>query len=279
MASRAVHLDVASSLTTDSCVNCLRRFIARRGKPKVIWSDNGTNLIGCEKEMHQEIDKWNQAEIHKDLAQKNIVLTFNPPYGSHHGGVWERLIRSIQKVLNGIVSQQTHTLDDDSLVTLLCEVEAILNARPITSSLDSLSDLPPLTPNHLLRLHGGDVTTPALFSKCDNYVKQRWRYVQYLTDVFWHRWVKEYLPMLQARQKWIQKKRNVAVGDIVLLTDSAPRNSWKMGKIMEVYSDKKGLVQSAKGHTSLSELVRSIDKLCMLLEAEECISVTIIQEK
>ncbi|XP_072020362.1 uncharacterized protein [Amphiura filiformis] len=150
LTTRAVHIEKAESMDTSACINAIRRFIARRGQVKSIRSDNGTNMVGAENELRQEIQKLNQALIHSTLLQKSINWIFNPPAASHHGGVWERMIRSIRKVLNSVLQEQV--LTDDNLHTLFCEVEGILNSRPITRSSDDIDDLEALTPNHLLLL-------------------------------------------------------------------------------------------------------------------------------
>ena len=263
---RAVHIEVASSLDTGSFISALRRFIARRGQPEEMRSDNGGNFVRGERELREAINEWNQSQIHDFLLQRNIKWTFNPPAGSHHGGVWERCIRSVRKVMKALIKEQL--LDDEGLNTLMCEVEAIINGRPITKLSDDPRDLEPLTPNHLLLLRSGPAVPPGNFTSHDNYSNRRWRQVQYLADVFWWRWVREYLPSLQQRQKWHKQRRNFAVDDIVLvLDDNKPRNSWPLGRILEVYTNRKdGLVRSVKLKTSTSELVRPIDKI-VLLEA------------
>ena len=115
-------------------------------------SDNGGNFVRGEKELHDAVNSWNQSQIHDYLLQRNIKWTFNPPAGSHHGGVWERCIRTVRKVLRALTKEQV--LDDEGLTTLMCEVEAIVNGRPITKVSDDPRDLEPLTPNHLLLLRG-----------------------------------------------------------------------------------------------------------------------------
>ncbi|XP_015747596.1 PREDICTED: uncharacterized protein LOC107327368 [Acropora digitifera] len=95
---RAVHIEVANSLDTDSFLNALRRFIARRGPPEEMRSDNGGNFVCGEKELREAIKEWNQTRIHNHLLQFNTKWTFNPPASSHHGGAWERCIRSVRKV-------------------------------------------------------------------------------------------------------------------------------------------------------------------------------------
>ena len=130
---RAVHVEIAHSLDTSSFINALRRFIVRRGVPQEIRSDNGTNFTSADKELRQAIGKWNQQMIKEFLQQKEILWVFNPPTASHMGGVWERMIRSVRKIFNAVLKEQS--LTEESLVTLMCEVEAILNSRPLTKFL------------------------------------------------------------------------------------------------------------------------------------------------
>lgn len=145
----------------------------------------------------------------------------------------------------------------------------IINGRPITKVSSDPKDLEALTPNHLLLLKTNTTLPPGLFSKEDIYARRRWRQVQYLADIFWNRWIREYLPLLQKRQKWLQPKRNFQVGDVVLIVDqNAPRNSWRMGRIVDVFPDKVGLVRSVKVKTMTAILERPVTKLCLLLEAD-----------
>lgn len=115
LAIRAVHLEKADSLDTDSCINAIMRFISRRGPVKEIRSDNGTNFVGAEREMRKEIDKWNQAKIHESMLQRGIDWVFNPPSGSHFGGVWERQIRTIRKIMCSVAKEQTQSDEGDPL--------------------------------------------------------------------------------------------------------------------------------------------------------------------
>ena len=116
--------------------------------------------------------------------------------GSHHGGAWERLIRIIKKTLYSVTKEQT--MDDECLHTALCKVEAILNARPITSTSGDPKDPEPLTPNHLLLLKGKPILPPGLFNRQDCYSRRRWKQVQYLSDLFWKRWTRVSIALVQA---------------------------------------------------------------------------------
>ncbi|KAL2098438.1 hypothetical protein ACEWY4_007645 [Coilia grayii] len=266
LTTRAVHLEIASSLDTDSCINAIHRFLSRRGQVKQIRSDNGTNLTSADKELKNAIKVWNQSnKLQVALQQKGIQWTYNPPAASHFGGIWERLIKQIKQILMSISREQT--LDDESLHTFICEVEAILNSRPLTTASDSPSDLEPLTPNHLLLLKGQPVLPRGLFQKSDLYTRKRWKQVQYLSDLFWKRWVREYLPSLQERQKWFKQKRNYVCGDIVLIADpNAPRGSWMLGRVIDTHKDSKGIVRSVSLKTKTNIIDRPITKLCLLLE-------------
>ncbi|XP_077982843.1 uncharacterized protein LOC144437710 [Glandiceps talaboti] len=265
---RAVHIEVAHSLNTDSCINAIRRFAARRGPVRKLRSDNGTNLIGAKRELREEIEKWNQSRMHSSLRQEDIEWEFNPPYASHHGGVWERMIRSVRKILYGLLREQNTRLDDEGLQTLMCEVEAVINSRPITRVSNDTTDPQALTPNHLLLLQSGQVPPPGVFQKEDNLARRRWRQIQHLANVFWRRWSKEYLTRLQERQKWVNPERNIEKNDIVLVADNSPRNQWQMGRVVDVFPDEKGLVRIARVKMGTSVLERPITKLCVILEAD-----------
>lgn len=263
---RAVHLELASSLDTDSFIAALRRFIARRGQVKILRSDNGTNFVGAERELKRAMQDWNNSQIENTLIQSGIQWIFNPPTGSHHGDVWEQMIRSVRKILN--VTLRLQKLDEESLHTLMCEAEAILNSRPITKASNDPNDLEALTPNHLLLLKSKPSLPPGLFDSQELYSRRRWKQVQYMADMFWKRWIREYLPQLQERHKWLHPSRNFTIGEIVLIVDdSAPRNSWVTGMVIQADEDKFGLVRQVRIKTKTTTLDRPITKICLLQEA------------
>ena len=260
---RAIHLEIVHSMDTGSFINALRRFISRRGNPEEIRCDNGSNFRSGEKELRIAMQQWNQVQVHDFLLQKAIKWKFNPPTASHMGGAWERAIRSVRRVLNAILRNQM--VDDEGLQTLFCEVEAILNARPLTKVSDDPNDFNALTPNHLLLLRSNQSFPPGVFTSKESYSKRRWKQVQYMADVFWKRWTKEYLPTLQVRQKWNSIERNLKENDLVLIMEQTQnRNQWPLGRIVEVYAGRDGLVRSAKVKTVNSEYRRPVTKLCLL---------------
>ena len=259
---RAVHIEIDHSLEADSFICAYQRFVSRRGKPKEIFSDNGTNFKGAERELREALERWNQDKINDRLRQDEVQWHFNPPEASHQGGVWERMIRSVRKILRSLLSEQL--VNDETLLTLMAEVERILNDRPITAQSDSPEDHEPLTPNKLLLLKGNVCLPLDIIAKNDVYNK-RWRAAQCLANAFWKRWIREYLPTLQYRQKWTKPYRNFAAGDLVLMVDDrVPRGKWPKALITEVYPDKHGIVRQVRLKTATNNLRRDVRKLCLL---------------
>jgi len=262
LTTRAVHLEVACSMDTDSFINALRRFICRRGPPEILRSDNGSNFVGAERELRQALNNLSQVQIAECLRQKEITWIFNPPAASHMGGVWERMIRSVRRVLGLLMKEQT--LSDETLLTLMCEVESTLNSRPITVVSEDPSDMEPLTPNHLLMMRGSPAPAINEVDRRDTY-RRRWKQVQYLSALFWRRWIREYLPALQQRHKWNDAKPNLKVNDVVIVADETmPRNVWPIGRILAVFPGDDGLVRSVQVKTATSVLTRPVSKLCLL---------------
>ena len=132
---RAVHIELASDLTTDIFLLTLRRFIARRGKPKVISNDNGSNFIGADGELREALDKLGQRKIYNDLSCQNITWKFNTPWKE---GAWESMVKLTKKAMKAVMKDRTY--HEESLITLLCEIEAMLNSRPLLPWSNDLSD-------------------------------------------------------------------------------------------------------------------------------------------
>ena len=264
--SRAVHLELASSLETDSFINVLRRFINRRGPPQVIYSDNGTNFVGAEREIREAIENWNQDQIRNELLQKGCQWKFQPPKASHASGVWERLIRSTRRALKAILGESL--AEEEVVATALTEVESILNSRPLCAVSDDPNDSEALTPNHLLLQRPVQSLPPGQFVNEDLYSRKKWRQTQIIANHFWKRWLKEYVSALQERQKWHRVRRNAEVGDLVLLVDEPlSRGQWRLGRILKTFPGRDGLVRTVEVKTAGSTLVRPIQKLCLLEES------------
>ena len=215
---------------------------------KLLWSDNGTQYVKACKDIQSSIKEWNKNHIDDWCKARSIQWKFNPPAAPHFGGIWEREVRSIKKVLNSVLSESCNklTMTDEILTTLMCEIEEILNNRPLTAATNDVDDMEPLTPNHLLRLNS-EATFPGVSSFDDSYPRRRWRQVQHLANIFWTRWRHEYVPLLNQRQKWSEPQPSHKVGDLILVVDqNLPRNFWCTGRITDVFEDSEGLVRSAR---------------------------------
>ena len=125
-----MHLEVASSLESDTFILALRRFIARRGPMREMRSDNGTNFVGAERELREAVQEMKHDQIRKKMQKESIDWIFNPPTASHIGGSWERQIRKTRKILAGLVRENGDRLDEETFRALLREVEAVINSRP-----------------------------------------------------------------------------------------------------------------------------------------------------
>ena len=274
--SRAVHVEDVSSLETDMFILVLRRFISVRSCPKEIWSDNGTNFTGVERELRRSARELTEEQIKRELHSYDVdwfkyVLPrwrFQPPTTSHMSGMWERLIRSVQKAMNAVLSKPGTAIPLETLRTVFAEVTSILNSRPISPASDDPSDMEPLTPNHLLLQRRNLAIPPGVFAKEELYSRKQWRHAQFLANCFWSRWVLEYVPTLQQRHKWLLNKRNLAVNDLVLVVSkTVPRSHWFLGRVTKVFPGEDSRVRTAKVRTKDSSLTHPVSKLCLLEEA------------
>ncbi|XP_061762157.1 uncharacterized protein LOC133556345 [Nerophis ophidion] len=244
LSSRAVHIELIESMDTSSCINALRRFFALRGPANQLHSDCGTNFTGACKELGM-----NKA-VQNFLSEKQCIWKFNPPHASHMGGSWERMIGIARRILDSMLLKHGTRITHEVLCTLMAEVTAIINARPLLPvSIDPQQPFI-LSPSMLLTQKAGAPPPPGEFTERDLYTKQ-WKQVQAFANQFWSRWRMEYLPSLQQRQKWNMSRRNLQVGDLVLLKDKqAARNYWPMAMVTATFPGIDNLVRKVEVKTT-----------------------------
>ncbi|XP_043218671.1 uncharacterized protein LOC122380002 [Amphibalanus amphitrite] len=262
LSMRAIHIEVASSLSTDSFICALRRFLARRGPIKQIRSDRGTNFVGAMRELGKELESIVEQNktMQETLLKNRIQWRFNPPGASHFGGAWERMIKSVRKILDSLLHLQS--LTEETLHTFLCEVEYILNSRPLTPVSADPKDLDPLSPNDILLSRGSLSIPVGVYKEEDLHGRKLWRQAQYLADQFWKRWQKEYLPLLQERSSNQTRQNNLAVSDVVLVADhTIPRGQWPLGLVTSVKRSTDGLVRSVSVRMRGKTVERPTNKL------------------
>ena len=256
---RAVHLEIVPSMDTSSCVAGIERFIARRGMPSVIWSDNGTNFVGADKELTDAVARWNESAP-EALARIKLSWKFNPPGAPHHGGPWERMVRSCKRVFYSILG--TRRLTDEVLSTTFCLVEQALNARPLTPVTDDPSELDALTPNHFL-LGRPSASLPPAVSNSDPNLRKRYTKAQAYANGIWSRWLSEYVTSLHKRSKWHSSSATeLKSGDLVWIADGTnPRGYYPLARISSLRYGNDAVARSAELRTATGSLVRPVVKL------------------
>lgn len=247
MVTRAVHLELVSDMTTEAFIAALQRFTSRRGLPRELHSDNGSNFRGAKTELNELYKLFRSqpaiAEIEGFCLPKEIAWFFIPPEAPNFGGLWEAAVKSAKYHLK-------RTLKDTQLafeeyVTVLTQVEAILNSRPLYATSPDADDPEVLTPGHFLV--GRPLTAIIEPSYQDVSANRlgRWQFLQRLRENFWKKWKNDYLQTLQQRTKNQIRKLNLRQGMIVLLEDqNLPPMSWKLGRIVRTYPGSDELVRT-----------------------------------
>lgn len=263
--TRAVHLEVAPSLQSGDFISVLNRFISRRGCPKSIRSDCGTNFKGASNELKLELERMDHQKIVESLERRDIDWKFNPPESPHMGGVWERMVQSVKKSLGIILMSEDVVLTDYTLMTVFTEVESLINSRPLTRVSDDVNDLEALTPNHFLIGRASSKLSPCVIYNSKMLPRQRWRQVHSVSQQFWDRWRREYLPTLTGRNKWVHGAKNVQVGDLVMVLDGTQvRSKWLLGRIVATLPSRDGCVRKVEVKTRNGQYVRPMVKIAPL---------------
>jgi hypothetical protein len=258
---RAIHLEIAHDLSTSSCIMAIRRMVARRGAVRRMFSDNGTNLRGADRELREAVLQLDNSEFRDVLVTELIEWHFIPPASLHMGGAWERMIGTVKRALQTVIAHQR--INDEILLTVFAEVECIINNRPLTFVSDDHVDPMSITPNHLLIGASNLASSPGVFGADDNNLRRRWRISQFLTDQFWKRWLKEYVPTLVNRSKWHKNQQNLAEGDVAVINDpTLPRNLWPLGIVENVLPGLDGVVRTVDVKTTKGLIRRPAVKVC-----------------
>ncbi|UYV60499.1 hypothetical protein LAZ67_1001330 [Cordylochernes scorpioides] len=247
---RAVHLELVTSLSTENFLQAFRRFVARRGRPYVVYSDNGTNFRGASR----ALGNLDNAVVQSESTKQNINWKFIPPSAPWWGGWWERLIGLLKQLLRKILGQAR--LEFEELYTIICDTESLMNSRPLTYMSGDVEDLSPLTP--ALFLHDlKEIGVPDLDSIERASLQKRYRFRQRLREDLRKRFRTEYFGFLRQETRRRSKTRPIKVGDLVLIgQDNAKRVNWPLARVVEVYPGRDGPVRVAKLRTSKGVQIR-----------------------
>ena len=261
---RAIHIEVVNSLTTDSCIMAIRNFMSRRGIPQAFYSDRGTNFVGANRTLNEIFEAIDHEGIMNEFVTTETTWHFNPPTAPHMGGSWERLVRTVKNNLLAICPAQR--LTDEILRNLLTEVENTINSRPLTHVPVDDESAEALTPNHfLLGASNGTKPLTTLVKFDGAALRKNFCASQVIANIFWKRWIMDYLPDITKRTKWFSHSKPITVGDIVIIVDRRlPRNCWPKGKVIATCTGKDSQVRSATVRTSNGVYERPTINLAVL---------------
>ncbi|KAL0861024.1 hypothetical protein ABMA27_009546 [Loxostege sticticalis] len=273
MATKAVHIELVSDLSTETFIAAFQRMCARRGTPKHVYSDCGTNFIGASKTLHKEFEQF-QLQLSSDffdhIGQLEVEWHPNAPAWPTAGGLWEAAVKSMKFHLRRVLGDQKLTYEE--FQTLLTQIEACMNSRPLcplTEDPDEFQNC--LTPGHFLT--GSPVMSLPISDYSDDRainLRRRWQLTENMLQQFWKTWSYEYLTQLQGRSKWNESTKNIKEGDIVLVKDNnLPPGKWAMGRVLETHPGSDGYVRVTTLKTQTGIIKRPIVKLSPLpLETE-----------
>ncbi|XP_059062116.1 uncharacterized protein LOC131854947 [Achroia grisella] len=266
MATKAVHLEAVSDLTTQGFLAAFKRFVARRGHCADIWSDNGTNFIGAARELKSLFSTERSAiatEIANSLACNGTKWHFIPPRALNFGGLWEAGIKSTKYHLQRVIGNSTLTYEE--MATVLTQVEACLNSRPLSQISNNPGEQYALTPGHFLVGEPLVVAPDSNYEACNLSNLKRWQLTQRMLQHFWRRWSQDYITQFFHRRKWKHLIQEPNIGDVVLVReDDLPPAKWLFGIIIDKHEglDKITRVVSLKCKGNI--IKRPLSKICLL---------------
>lgn len=265
MVYKAVHLELVSDMTSSAFIAALSRFVnLRAGRVRHMYSDNGTNFVGANRELKEAAEVWQQHEVMRHLENCSIQWHFNVPHAPHHGGLWEAAVKSTKHHLKRECGAYSYTFEE--LATLLSKIAACLNSRPLTPMSSDPTDLHALTPGHFLT--GQPIVTPYEGYLGDQKMNRldAWQRLQKLQQDFWDRWSQEYITEQQRRNKWAAPCREFRIGDLVFIkNETTPPCQWLLARIAKVFPGDDGRVRSCEVRVDEDRsYVRPITKLVLL---------------
>ncbi|GFV08831.1 integrase catalytic domain-containing protein [Trichonephila clavipes] len=263
MCTKAVHLELVSSLSAAAFLSALRRFVSRRGYPSDIYSDNGINFVGASAYLKDLFQLFHNSNVQDYSSSKNIQWHFIPPYAPNFGGVWEASVKLTKQHL--LKTLKAAVLNFEELDTILCQIEACINSRPLYPLSSDPQDLQVLTPGHfligcpLLELPDHILTNQSLS------IHSRWFLLMKLKMMFWSRWQLSYLNTLQSRTKWMQGQKDLTVGSLVLIQNPASFSTrWTPGRIVATHLGADGICRVVTIQTSSGVMTRPVSQVAVL---------------
>ncbi|XP_055643124.1 uncharacterized protein LOC129779584 [Toxorhynchites rutilus septentrionalis] len=266
-ATKDVHIELVGDLSTASFISALRRFIARRGKPEHLYSDNATNFAGAKNELNALYQMFSNRttteQISTNLVTDGISWHLIPPRAPNFGGLWEAAVKVAKRHLVRQLGNTTLLYED--LVTILAQIEGCMNSRPLIPLSENPEDYEILTPGHFL-IGSSPVALPDpdVCNVPSNRLN-RYQFIQQRVQQFWHKWRSEYLSELQRQPSSASNKVDLKVGQMVILQDQQqPPTRWPLARIVELHPGQDGITRVVTLRTPTGEFKRACTKLCLL---------------
>ncbi|XP_070499595.1 uncharacterized protein, partial [Chironomus tepperi] len=279
LTTRAIHLELIERMDSESTLIALTNTINLRGAPKIIISDNGLNFKGASNILESDVNKWNVTLLKKGIITSPIEWKFGPPRSPHFQGAVERMVGLTKIILKKIIDMTTlnrKLFNDFMLKAILNEVIGILNNRPLVLIPIKGTNTEILTPNYFLIGRQSIQTLPCSVNLKRTF-NESYEDLKVITNILWGHWIKYYLPTILLREKWIDTKEPLKVGDIVITVDTIVANSWRIGKIVDIIIGSKNQVREYRvllgKNNSIPELKSLSLKQLMKLYKDEKYSV------
>lgn len=268
--TRAIHLELVTDMSIDSFLKAFRRFVARRGVCRVIFSDNAKTFQRASRDLRRLWKTIRGKELQNYFAEHRIQWNFIAERAPWWGGFWERLVRSVKPSLKKVLGNSYCTFEE--LATILTEIEAVINSRPLTYVSAEATEVEPLTPSHFLvgkRLTSLPTSTSEDATPRPNNLERSWKYRQRITDQFWRRWQKEYLNSLRSAHFYVPTSSNaIKEGTAVLVYEHLlPRQLWEMGVVAEVLIGRDGRIRACMVRLPSGTVIRRPVQLLYPLES------------
>ncbi|XP_043474379.1 uncharacterized protein LOC122506330 [Leptopilina heterotoma] len=261
----AIHLELVTDYSTHGFISAFRRFTGQRGICHTLYSDCGKNFEGADNELKRLFKAGTQPcnELSHLLTNDGTTWKFNPPAASHMGGKWEAGVKSVKYHLRRTIGETK--LSYEEFTTLLVQIEAVLNSRPLEQLSDDPEDFSTLTPGHFLIGDSLTIIPEPSLTQLNISPASRWKLIQQRFQFFWSKWSSCYLQRQQSISKWHHPSNKIKVGSMVLLTDERfPPAKWPLARILELHPGTDGLTRAVTIKTATSTFKRPIHKLAIL---------------
>ena len=255
-------METVTTLTKEDCLDAIKNFTARRGLPEKIYSDNSRTFIGTREQI--EFRKLLMNKEFKELVDAfttghQIDWLTIPPRTPHFGGLREAAIKSMKRHFYRTVG--TTKMSFENFTTLITQIEAILNSRPLIAPSSDANDPSALTPAHFL-IRRPLTALPEPSQEDNRTLSRRFKSINNIVRQFWKKWSVDFLTTLQHRPKWHDNKQQHAVNELVIIKeDNTPAMLWQLARITKLFDGKDKIVRLVQVKTQMGLYIRPVSRL------------------